>query len=204
MPKLLFSIGLTVILLKLPPHLQWFNQAWYKCGQHFTGTSCAQNFDMHFESTHSIDWVLRWGFEKKAVTLTTMKISIPMQKSKMTVLAQLSVMSLVMHLNQHIPLNDCWDINSPAKKLTHYRLPYWQSWRLWILNHQNPMTGYWFEFLQEKGLKNCKINNHQGCHLDDHYKWNYHYHDIQLESLNSVAKFMKEGFSDNKCHPDSH
>ena len=78
------------------------------------------------------------------------------------------------------------------------------------------MTGYWFEFLQEKGSKkglmNCKINNHQGCHLDDHYKWNYHHHDMQLESLNSVAKFMKEGFSDNNsvirtaikysCKPD--
>ena len=96
-------------------------------------------------------------------------------------------------------------------------MPYWQSWWLWwswILNHQNPMTGCWFEFLQEKGLKNCKINNHQDCHLDDHYKWNYHYHDMQLESLNFVAKFMKEGFSDNNsfiltaikysCNPDNY
>ena len=76
------------------------------------------------------------------------------------------------------------------------------------------MTGCWFEFLQEKGLMNCKINNHQGCHLDDHYKWNYHYHDMQLEWLNSVAKFMKEGFSDNNsviltaikysCNPDNY
>ena len=37
---------------------QWVNQTLYKCGQHFTGTSCGKNF--HFESTHSIDWVPRW------------------------------------------------------------------------------------------------------------------------------------------------
>ena len=93
----------------------------------------------------------------------------------------------------------------------------------WILNHQNPMTGCWFEFLQEKGIKNCKINNHQGCHLEDHYKWNYHdtehpygmrVFNMQLESLNSVAKLMKEGLSDNKsvimtaikysCNPDNY
>ena len=77
------------------------------------------------------------------------------------------------------------------------------------------MTGCWFEILQEKGHKNCKINNHQGCHLDDQYKWNYHdiehpygmrVFNMQLESLNYVAKLMKEGFLDKKkqCHPDSH
>ena len=65
------------------------------------------------------------------------------------------------------------------------------------------MTGCCGEFLQEKGLKNCKINNHQGCHLDDHYKWNYYDTEYpcgmrvvntQLESLNSIAKLMKRGF----------
>ena len=38
--------------------------------------------------------------------------------------------------------------------------PYWQSWWSWwswILNHQNPMTGCWFEFLQEKCLKTVKL-----------------------------------------------
>ena len=69
-PKLLFSIGLTIILLKLLPHVQWVNQTWYKCSQHFTGTSYGQKFDMHFESAHYIDWVLRWSFDKKAVCHT--------------------------------------------------------------------------------------------------------------------------------------
>ena len=143
-PKLLFSIGLTVTLLKLLPHLQWFNKAWYKCGQHFPGTSSGQNFDMHFESTHSIDWVLRWGFDKKAVTLTTMKISIPMQKSKMTVLAQLSVMSLVMHLKSTYSLEwllryqfSCKKINSlKAAILTVLMV-------VMVMNSESPKSNDW-------------------------------------------------------------
>ena len=117
MPKILFSIGLTVILLKLLPHLQWFNQAWYKCDQHFTGTSCHAQL-WHAFCVNTFHW-LRWGFDKKAVTLTTMKISIPIHKSKMTVLAQLSVMSLVMHLKSTYSLEwllryqfSCKKINS--------------------------------------------------------------------------------------------
>ena len=85
------------------------------------------------------------------------------------------------------------------------------------------MTGCWFEILQEKGRKNYKINHHQGCHLDDHYKRNYHdtehpygkrVFNMQLESLNYVAKLMKEGFWDNNsviltaikysCNPDNY